>query len=385
MIHEIALTIKPTMSCNMRCKHCFNGDILNSSEMLELDKVKNFIEAACKKYKDVKITFHGGEPTLAGIEYYKTVFSFQNEMKIKYGTKFSNNFTTNALLLNDELMELLIENNALINISFDGPYNDYLRAYSDIVLDRIMNVKSKGGRTRAFCTISKGSYEHLKDIYLWFSERAIDFKILPIEPRDYAAIDKELLMDIDIFMKNLTETYRYWLLDKNCDIRFYTFEEFADLRRTTQFKPFWFKREIALNPDGKIYPFGRPNDIQFCLGESDDSLDLEACFSSKEYERMIEILQAYREQYCKKCSATMVCNGVCICMSYMYVQDSQLLEYSCNQSRHIFENILDINDEVIEDIRTGNDEKYNEFARNIFMKDIDNYAKSISFKRNQIN
>ena len=72
-------------------------------------------------------------------------------------------------------------------------------------------------------------------------------------------------------------------------------------------------------------------------------------------------------------------------MSYMYVQDSQLLEYSCNQSRHIFENILDINDEVIEDIRTGNDEKYNEFARNIFMKDIDNYAKSISFKRNQIN
>ena len=106
---------------------------------------------------------------------------------------------------------------------------------------------------------------------------------------------------------------------------------------------------------------------------------------AKEYERMIEILQAYREQYCKKCSATMVCNGVCICMSYMYVQDSQLLEYSCNQSRHIFENILDINDEVIEDIRTGNDEKYNEFARNIFMKDIDNYAKSISFKRNQIN
>ena len=371
MIHEIALTIKPTMNCNMRCKHCFNGDTLNNSEILSLDKVQNFIEAACRKYQDVKITFHGGEPTLAGIEFYKTVFSFQKEMKEKYGTKFSNNFTTNALLLNDELMDLLIENNALINISFDGPYNDFLRSHSEIVLDRIMNVKSKGGRTRAFCTISKGSYEHLKDIYLWFNERAIDFMILPIEPRGYAAIDKELLMDIDIFIKNLTDTYWHWLVDKNCRIRFYTFEEFAALRRTTQFKPFWFRREIALNPDGRIYPFGRPNDIQFCLGKPEEKLDLEECFSSKEYERMLNILQGYRERYCKTCSASQVCNGVCICMSYMYVQDSQLLEYSCNQSRHIFESILDINDEIIADIHNGNGEKYNEFAKKIFMKNME--------------
>lgn len=117
MIHEIALTIKPTMNCNMRCKHCFNGDILNHSEMLGLDKVKNFIEAACRKYRDVKITFHGGEPTLAGVKYYKIVFLFQDVMEKKYGSKFSNNFTTNALILNDEFIELLIANNTLINIS----------------------------------------------------------------------------------------------------------------------------------------------------------------------------------------------------------------------------------------------------------------------------
>ena len=34
MVHEIALTIKPTMKCNMKCRHCFNGDSLNGSEML---------------------------------------------------------------------------------------------------------------------------------------------------------------------------------------------------------------------------------------------------------------------------------------------------------------------------------------------------------------
>ena len=39
MIHEIALTIKPTMKCNMRCKHCFNGNDLNKSDIIKLQDV----------------------------------------------------------------------------------------------------------------------------------------------------------------------------------------------------------------------------------------------------------------------------------------------------------------------------------------------------------
>lgn len=370
MIHEIALTIKPTMNCNMRCRHCFNGDALNYFDMLDLKTVKNFIEAACRKYQDVKITFHGGEPTLAGFEFYKKVFEFQKMMKNNYGTKFNNNFTTNGLLLDDALTELLIENNTLINISFDGQYNDILRSHSETVFNRLLTVKKKGGRTRAFCTISKGSYKHLYEIYKWFNERRIDFKILPIEPRGYAAVDKELLMDIKVFIKKLIEVYEYWITDRNCNIRFYTFEEFVALRRTTQFKSFWFKREIALNPDGKIYPFGRPNDIQFCLGRPTVDLDLEDCFESEEYRKMLIILDGCRQTYCKNCSARQVCNGVCICMSYMYVQDAKLLEYSCNQSRHIFESILNINDKIQSDFNNGYIEKYNEKVKKKFLKEI---------------
>lgn len=370
MVHEIALTIKPTMSCNMRCKHCFNGDDLNCSEFLEIQKVYKFIEAACKEYNDVKITFHGGEPTLAGLDFYEKVFAFQEAMIQKYGTSFSNNFTTNALLLTDELIDLLITHDTLINISFDGPYNHVLREHSDKVYERICRVKEKEGKVRVFCTISKNSYEHLQEIYEWFRNRNISFKILPIEPRGYAAIDQSLLMDTDKFIEILTETYRFWVKDKESKIRFYTFEEFASLRRDTQFKPFWFRREIALNPDGKIYPFGRPNDIQFCLGEPTNNLIISDCFEKDEYKKMLNVLKGYRDRFCRSCSSSQVCNGVCICMSYMYVQKEELLKYSCNQSNKIFTSILSVNDEIAEDISIGNEDAYNEYVKKTFMHDV---------------
>lgn len=354
-MREIALTIKPTMNCNMKCKHCFNGDVLNTSQMIDINVVYDFIEAACKEYQNVKVTFHGGEPTLAGYDFYKDVFAYEHKMIEQYGTKISNNFTTNAVLLSEKLMDLLIENDTLINISFDGPYNDVLRGNSKTVYEKICQVKEKGGRVRAFCTIAKGSYEHLLEIYQWFNSEKIDFKILPIEPRGYAAADRQFLMEADKFIDVLTETYRYWIKDKNCQIRFYTFEEFSMLRRTTQFKPFWFRREIALNPDGKIYPFGRPNDIQYCLGDATKSMKLSECFDSVQYKKMLSILSDYRKMYCEQCSAHGVCNGVCICMSYMYVQEKELLEYSCNQSKHIFDAILAINDQIQQDFKIENE------------------------------
>ena len=366
MVHEIALTIKPTLKCNMKCRHCFNGDDLKRVEMTGVGTVCQFIESACREYSDVKVTFHGGEPTLAGNAFYREVFAFQKQMIDKYHLRFANNFTTNGLLLDDELIELLVANQTLINISFDGPYHDFLRQHKERVYEKIGQVKAKGGRVRAFCTISKGSYEHLTEIYKWFNERKIDFKILPIEPRGYAAVDQELLMDTDHFIHVLTDTYRYWIKDRSCKIRFYTFEEFASLRRDTQFKPFWFHREIALNPDGKIYPFGRPNDVQFCLGEPSDDLRISSCFTSSEYERMLGILEKLRGEYCTDCDSSGVCNGVCICMSYMYVQDDALLRYSCNQSDRIFKAVLDINDEIINDFRRGETEEYSDTIKRKF-------------------
>ena len=60
MKEQIDITIKPTMACNMKCKHCFNGDAFVSNDKLDVTKACILMEKACKEYKKVKLTFHGG-------------------------------------------------------------------------------------------------------------------------------------------------------------------------------------------------------------------------------------------------------------------------------------------------------------------------------------
>ena len=81
---------------------------------------------------------------------------------------------------------------------------------------------------------------------------------------------------------------------------------------------------------------------------------------------MLQILNDYRNEYCTNCASTHVCNGVCICMSYMYVQEPELLRYSCNQSNKIFSSILAVNDEIMQDIKEGRTDKYTSIVRKKF-------------------
>lgn len=360
MKKEIALTIKPTLLCNMKCKHCFNG-IIEKNTVLPVEQAVKFIEIASRSYDIIKVTFHGGEPTLAGKDYYKTIFEYQKSLIKEKGMKFHNNFTTNGLILDEEFLQILIDNDALINISYDGLYNDVLRTNGDKVYENIKLAQKMGARLRVFCTISSESSKNLIKNYNWFNAEGLDFKILPIEPRGFAKNNKELLLEPNEFAEKLADLYKIWVKDTESKIRFYTFEEFAQLRRTIQFKPYWFNREIALNPDGKIYPFGRPNDIKFCLGHVLEVQTLEECFLENKYKIMKEELDKLQDKYCNQCNCRGVCNGVVICMSYMYVSETKLLEFSCNQSKKIFESILNVNDEIIEDFENGNGSVYHPY------------------------
>ena len=364
---EIAITVKPTLLCNMRCRHCFNGDKLNGSDVINVDKVKILFKKASQEYDSIKVVFHGGEPTLAGIEFYHEIFAYQQELIKERNIKFRNFITTNGLLLNDEFIDLLIANDVLMNVSFDGPYNSVLRPNGDKVLENIKLIQRKRGRIRCFCTLSKDSYSHLQETYDWFVKNELDFKTLPIEKVGYAKENEELIMPPKDLIKTLLEVYKHWIRDKSCNVRYFTFEEFSSLRRDMQFKQYWFNRKIALNPDGNIYPFGRPNDVNYCLGSPEQIDKIEDCFASPQYSKLRSILNGFYQTKCQDCLSLGVCNGVAICMSYMYEDDETILDYSCNQASVIFQSILEVNDLIITDFKNGNIDQYSDYIKDQFM------------------
>jgi sulfatase maturation enzyme AslB (radical SAM superfamily) len=366
MKEKIDLTIKPTMACNMKCKHCFNGDAFVSSNKLDINTAIEFTKKACKEYKNIKIVFHGGEPTLAGYDFFKLYFDSLTIFKEEYGTIFNIHFTTNGLLLDDKFIDLLNTNNVLINVSFDGPYNDLLRCHSEKVKDIVFKIRDKGGNFRCFCTLSKGSVPNLMEIYDWFKNNNLNFKTLPIEKRGYAKSNDEIIMEPEELVNQFETVYRYWLTDKNFNVSYSTFEEFANLKRTEQHRKFWFGRKIALHPDGKLYVFGRPNDIKYGIGTPYDIEKLSDCFSSEGYIQYLNTLEEIRNSRCSKCESKGVCGGVNINIAYLYVDDLRLIDYSCKQSNMLFQRILNVNDEIIKDFQNGNIYHYNKYIQEKF-------------------
>ena len=70
--------------------------------------------------KEVHFYWHGGEPLLAGIDFYQKIILLENELNV-YGKKICNHIQTNATLLTDNWVDFLVGNDFNVGISLDGP------------------------------------------------------------------------------------------------------------------------------------------------------------------------------------------------------------------------------------------------------------------------
>jgi uncharacterized protein len=66
--------------------------------------------------------WQGGEPTLAGLDFYRDAVKYQELFSVS-GQIVKNNFQTNCILINEEWAKFLARYNFLVGVSFDGPPN----------------------------------------------------------------------------------------------------------------------------------------------------------------------------------------------------------------------------------------------------------------------
>ena len=118
---------KPVGSrCNMRCHYCYylekgqysahEKQSRMSFKLLE-KLIRQTIEASAGPV--VSFTWHGGEPTLAGLDFYKKAVELEKKY-LPRGWQVWNNIQTNGLLLSDEWCRFLRENRFDVGLSIDG-------------------------------------------------------------------------------------------------------------------------------------------------------------------------------------------------------------------------------------------------------------------------
>lgn len=120
--------------CNLACEYCYyleKQDFVRgkqrmamSDETLEL-YIRQYIE--CQPGDDVGFVWHGGEPSIRPLDFYRRVLALQK--KYAGAKRISNSFQTNGTLLNDEWCRFFRENGWLVGLSLDGPahLHDYYR------------------------------------------------------------------------------------------------------------------------------------------------------------------------------------------------------------------------------------------------------------------
>ena len=170
--------VKPVGSlCNLRCSYCYYGARHHSAagrqimadELLELF-VRQYIEASTGPV--VSFTWHGGEPTLAGLDFFRLAVDLQKKYLPK-GWSCWNNLQTNGTLLNDEWCKFLAEENFDIGLSIDGPQwnHDLYRKDSgghctwQSAADAAARLKSRGIRPDLLCTVTAESAKDPLAVY----------------------------------------------------------------------------------------------------------------------------------------------------------------------------------------------------------------------------
>jgi|SRR5690554_16623 len=154
--------IKPISDrCNLGCSYCYESPTSYeaSLEKFDVSNLESIINQIFENSGNVaNFYWHGGEPLLAGLQFYKTAIDIQ--LKLKKDKNIINAVQTNGVLLNNEWLDFFQEHNFKISLSFDGPkeIHDSRRYYKN----------------------QKGSYEDVVKVFSQLTERNIPIHIITV-------------------------------------------------------------------------------------------------------------------------------------------------------------------------------------------------------------
>ena len=183
--------------CNLACKYCYylekNNLYQNSHRHLMTDEMleqftREYIEA--QTMPQVLFTWHGGEPLMRSIDFYKKALELQK--KYAHGKQIDNVIQTNGTLLTDEWCEFLAKNHWLVGISIDGPqeYHDHYRVTPagkpswEKVMQGISLLKKHRVEWNAMAVVNAYNAEHPLEFYHFFRDNGCQYlQFTPIVER----------------------------------------------------------------------------------------------------------------------------------------------------------------------------------------------------------
>lgn len=307
--------IIPTLGCPSKCHYCWSSD--EKSPKMSIETVRE-IAAWLKDYRSdqVTITFHGGEPLLAGAEFYRQALPILSEELAHLAPTFA--LQSNLWLLTPEMAKIFAEYRIPIGSSIDGPeeINDSQRGegYFRKTMRGYEIARANGLDVRFICTFTCRSVERKEEIFDFFLERGFPLKLHPAlpslrsdDPKEWA-LEPEVYGDLlvyllDRYLENLgrMEVMNINDICRGIFTRHGTVCTFADCMGNT----------LAIGPDGSIYPcyrfIGMPEYVMGNVYDRPTPDDLARSGAG----RLMQAFKDYVDRECAGCAHIRYCRGGC--------------------------------------------------------------------------
>ncbi|ENE0776862.1 anaerobic sulfatase maturase [Providencia stuartii] len=322
------ILLKPVGSgCNLKCDYCYypQHNEQKAAPMLKAmlePFIKNYIAAQPAYTKEINFVWQGGEPLLAGLDFYKRAIALQQKYA-PHGVRIINTLQTNATLLTPSWCRFLKQHDFVIGVSLDGPesihdqYRHDRRGNSGSYASVIKGIALLQQFDIEFniLTVVHDGVAHLgKEIYLHFVQlgiRYIQFQLLMLEGD---AIHQGFTLSANNWGLFLSSVYQQWQASGHIGRVFVMNIEQVYSQYFTQVSSTCVHSErcgtnMMMETQGEIYACDHQANQSHYLGQFNGQQGF-----SDFVEASISLpfgQNKSRRKECQQCSVKMVCQGGC--------------------------------------------------------------------------
>lgn len=355
---EFQIFAKPVgPTCNLNCSYCYylgNKSLYSDKDnfLMSDDILEKYISQNIQAYPGSNINFswHGGEPLLAGIDFFRKVIKLQLKHKPPEAT-IINGIQTNGTLLNDEWCSFLAIHGFIVGISIDGPaelHNKFRRTKDGDITDQQViagfeMLKKHGIIPEILCVVNNDNVKFPLILYNFFKQLGSQYiTFLPLveqQPDSSQGVSRKSVPS-EAFGIFLCAVFDEWIENDIGKIKVQIFEEAVRPAFNQDHTLCIFKPECGgvpvLERNGDFYSCDHFVDNGHLVGNIKDH-SLSDLLDSEHQKAFGQAKYLTLPKFCIVCEFRAMCNGECPKNRFIETPDGEKgLNYLCSGYKYFF-------------------------------------------------
>jgi len=373
--HGFHLMAKPCgPTCNLRCSYCFycekeqffpKGRPFRMSDQVLESYINQYI--AAQPGSEVVFDWQGGEPTLAGIDFFQQALDLQK--KYAQGKQISNTLQTNGTKIDEAWCRFLTRNSFLVGLSMDGPEEIHNACRLDAagnptfssVLSALKLMQEHGVEFNILATVNRLNARHPLEVYRFFRQHDVHYlQFIPIveQADEQTATVTDYSVESKQYGAFLTQIYQEWIQHDVGKMFVMNFEwalaAWADTGSGVCYLAPHCGRNLILEHNGDIFSCDHFMYPAYRLGNLQDEGGLQQIIHSGRQDNFGAAKETSLPECCRLCDFLFACHGGCPKHRFNRTPDGKPgLNYLCEGIKSFYQQAKPSMQQMLELIHKG--------------------------------